>query len=75
LETTAAPELHAATSAGTFHLAWVLPSMDFVLQHSADCSAASWEDTTNLPTLNLSHLQYEIILPLSDRSFYRLNSQ
>jgi len=75
LESMPAPELNAAISAGSFRLAWVLPSMDFVLQHSADCLPVRWEDVTNAATLNPSTLRYEVALPLSDRGFYRLKSQ
>ncbi|MGN6556296.1 MAG: hypothetical protein ACTHLW_21500 [Verrucomicrobiota bacterium] len=71
---TPAPRLEAAVSAGEFRLGWVLPSMDFVLQKRADFMQASWEDVTNVPTLNLSNLQYEIALPLSGQAFYRLKS-
>jgi photosystem II stability/assembly factor-like uncharacterized protein len=72
---TPAPRLQTALSPGSFRVGWILPSMNFVLQQSADCTPASWSDVTNPPTLNLSNLQYEIALPTLDRGFYRLKNQ
>jgi hypothetical protein len=75
LETTPAPELQVAASASSVDLAWVLPSVKVLLQQSSDCSPAGWQDMTNVPTLNLSNLHYEISLPVSDNGFYRLRGQ
>jgi hypothetical protein len=75
LETTRAPHLQVTATVSTVNLAWVLPSIPFVLQNNPDCSPDGWEDVTNVPTLNLSNLHYEISLPLSDKGYYRLRSQ
>jgi hypothetical protein len=74
-QTTPAPQLHATSSSGNVHLAWTVPSLNFVLQQNADCAATGWEDVTNPPALNLLNLQYGITLPsAADRGFYRLKS-
>ena len=70
-----APRMQASLTTGSFRLSWVLPSINFVPQHSPDCTPASWAHMTNEPILNLSNLQYSVALPMSERSFYRLKSQ
>lgn len=72
---TPAPRIRFALSTSGFHLGWVLPATNFVLQHSVDCAPADWRDVTDVPILNLSNLQYEIDRPTFNRIFYRLKSQ
>ncbi len=70
--TTPAPRLLASLTPDSIRLGWLLPARTFVLQQSPDCTPARWQDTTNAPTLNLTNLHYEVSLPLSEKSFYRL---
>ena len=52
-------------------LSWLIPSTNLVLQQSSDL--ASWSDVTNIPMLNLTNLQNQVIIPLSNGDgFYRL---
>ncbi|HTY88744.1 MAG TPA: hypothetical protein VMB80_14850 [Candidatus Acidoferrum sp.] len=58
---------------GSFVLSWTIPSTNFVLQQSPDL--ASWSNVTNLPVLNLTNLQNEVLLsPTGSNSFYRLKT-
>jgi sugar lactone lactonase YvrE len=52
-------------------ISWLIPSLDFTLQQSPDLS--SWTDMTNLPVLNLTNLQNQVVLPPpGGNSFFRL---
>ena len=54
-------------------LSWPVPSTDFVLEQNSDLTPASWMNVTNTPILNLTNLQNEVILSLSNSfGFYRL---
>jgi hypothetical protein len=56
-----------------FVLSWVVPSTNFVLQHSSNLG--SWTDVTNKPALNLTNLQNEVMLsPKGSSGFYRLKT-
>jgi hypothetical protein len=69
-QTAPAPQLNINVTNGA-NLAWIIPSTNFVLQQSADL--ASWSAVTNVPVLNLTNLQNQVVLPLSDGSaFFRL---
>lgn len=58
------------------NLSWLIPSTNFVLQQCTDLASASWTTITNAPTLNLTNLQNQIVLPLPGvPTFYRLSSQ
>jgi hypothetical protein len=73
LQTTPSPQLNLTLSDTKLALAWIIPSMNFVLQQSADLS--SWSVVTNQPVLNLTNLQNEVILPPPDSNvFYRLKT-
>lgn len=72
-QSTYAPRMELAPSSTDFALSWIIPSTNFVLQQSSDL--ASWTDVTNVPTLNLSNLQNEVILsPSNSSGFYRLKT-
>ena len=44
-----------------------------VLQQNSDLTTTNWADVTNLPTLNLTNLKNQVILPLSGGGrYYRL---
>ena len=58
---------------GNLTLSWIVPSTNLVLQQSADLSG--WTNVTNLPVLNLTNLQNEVILsPTGSSGFYRLKT-
>ena len=70
-----APWLSLQPSAGRLTLSWTEPSENFALQQSADLTATDWMEVTNLPTLNLTNLQNQVMLSPSNRcSFYRLKN-
>jgi hypothetical protein len=57
-------------------LSWIIPSRPFSVQHSADLLVNSWNDLTNTPSLNLTNLHHQIVLPPSTGfGFYRLSSK
>jgi len=47
--------------------------MNFTLQQSSDRSTGNWQDLTNLPVLNLTNLQNQVVPPPpAGNSFFRL---
>ena len=72
-QTPPAPALSLTQSDGQFRLSWLVPSTDFQLQHSADLSSAGWENVPEIPSLNLTNLQWELLLsPVHSQAFYRV---
>ena len=72
-QSTPSPSLVITPGITNLILSWTLPSMSFVLQQSPDL--VSWVNVTNTPTLNLTNLQDEVTLALSNSSsFYRLKT-
>lgn len=72
-QTTQRPLLNIRSAGGRLTLSWLAPSTSASLQRSVEAGAANWETLTNVPILNLSNLQSEVVLPASgDRGFYRL---
>jgi hypothetical protein len=68
-QTTPSPVLNLSASDNV--ISWIIPSLDFTLQQSPDLS--NWTDVTNLPVLNLTNLQNQVVLPPPDgNSFFRL---
>ena len=64
-------------SAGTllFACSWIIPSTNFVLEQNLDLTTTNWTPVTNPPALNLSNLQYQVILfPSNNSTFYRLTT-
>jgi photosystem II stability/assembly factor-like uncharacterized protein len=73
LQTTPAPQLNLTPTNGNLKLSWIVPSTNFVMQQSSDLG--SWTDMTNKPTLNLTNLHNEVILPPPGCNvFYRLKT-
>ena len=64
---TALPPLHLDQKRKKLIISWVVPSSPAVLQHSSD--GVNWINVTQKPLLNLSTLNYEIILPLTNDQF------
>jgi DNA-binding beta-propeller fold protein YncE len=53
-------------------ISWIIPSLDFTLQQSPDL--LNWTDMTNVPVLNLTNLENQVLLPSPARnSFFRLS--
>lgn len=72
-QTTAQPELNLTPTESGFLISWVVPSMPFVLQESADLTTSNWTDVTTMPILNFTNLHHEVSVPLSSANrFYRL---
>jgi hypothetical protein len=75
-QSTPRPQLSLSPSGTNMALSWLVPSGNFLLQHSPDLGEASWTTLTNTPLLNLTNLQDQVLLsPASDQGFYRLISQ
>jgi photosystem II stability/assembly factor-like uncharacterized protein len=67
------PQLNLAAARTNVALAWLVPSANFGLQYSTDL--ISWVNLTNTPTLNLTNLQNQVVLPPSGSgSFFRLST-
>jgi len=68
------PQLKLKTLASQSALSWLVPSTNFILQHSSDLQ--NWSAVTNLPILNLTNLQNEISLPMNaSANFFRLTTR
>jgi hypothetical protein len=72
------PPLNALkiSSPGNLQLSWTIPSTNLVLQQNADLLTTNWLDVTNVPVVDLTNLQNQVVLPLpSNNSFFRLKTQ
>jgi hypothetical protein len=68
------PHLGLAVSGSQAGLAWTMPGTNFIVQQNSNLAATGWLTLTNEPTLNLSNLQYQLSLPMSNRmGFFRLS--
>ena len=73
LQTAPAPQMNTTPANGNLTLSWIIPSTNFVLEQNLDLTSMNWTDVTNMPVLNLTNLQDEVTLPLTNGSgFYRL---
>ena len=69
------PLLHAATLTVTTNSDTGDGSLrQVILQENPDLATTNWTDITNVPTLNLTNLRNEVIVPapLSFHGFYRV---
>ena len=67
------PVLGIVRAAAAQKISWTVPSTNFVMQQSSDLQ--NWTDATNAPTLNLTNMQNEIVLPSAGGNyFYRLKT-
>jgi hypothetical protein len=65
--------LTMAQTGNTNLISWPFPSSGFELQENDRVSTGDWTKTPAIPTLNLSTLQSQVLLPASDRQrFFRL---
>ena len=72
-QSTPSPQLKISLSGNSNMLSWIVPSMNFVLQHNSDLKTTNWVTLTNSPVLNLAHLQEQVTLSRSNTSgFFRL---
>jgi len=74
-ESTPAPVLHAGLSSNNLTIAWIIPSMSFVLQQSPDLSATNWTEVTNTATMNCGSLENQVTVSPGATRFYRLIAQ
>jgi hypothetical protein len=72
-QSTPTPKISLKASSNGLAFSWIVPSSPFVLQQSSNLTATNWLTLTNTPTLNLTNMQNEVVLPPSGAtSFYRL---
>lgn len=72
-QTITSPVLDQTPNNEHLTLSWLVPSTNFVLQQSSDL--VDWSDVTDKLTLNLTHLQNQVTLPMSaGDSFFRLKT-
>jgi hypothetical protein len=72
LQTSVPPRLGIAPNLGGAKLSWIVPAAELVLRRSADLGS-SWSTVTNVPILNFSNLQYEVVVPATNANcFYRI---
>lgn len=70
-QTTPAPVLNLSVPENNTVISWITPSLNFALQQSSNLT--SWTAVTNLPVLNLTNLQNQVVLPPpAGNSFFRL---
>jgi photosystem II stability/assembly factor-like uncharacterized protein len=73
--TVPAPILSMTDLSDAARISWTAPSTNVVLQQRLDLVSGGWTAVSSTPTLNLSNLQEELVLPTSARqSFFRLAS-
>ena len=69
------PHLGLAVSSSQTGLAWTMPGTNFIVQQSSDLAVTGWLTLTNEPTLNLTNLQYQLSLPMTNgMGFFRLST-
>jgi hypothetical protein len=72
-ETNPAPSLAVTRSGRVLVLSWVVPSMNFVLEQSADPGGTNWTEVPGTPVLDYSTLQERVTVPApAGPMFYRL---
>jgi hypothetical protein len=75
-QTTPNPVLNLTPSDTNLALSWLVPSTNFALQQNLDLTTTNWTTLTNEPTLNLTNLDDEVMLPQTNSSsFFRLIAQ
>jgi hypothetical protein len=67
------PTLNLTRSDSGVLVSWTVPSLDFKLQTSSDLDSPNWANVTNTVRLNLTNLQNEVVVSISNTNqFYRL---
>lgn len=73
LQFTPTPHLNLKASGSHLAFSWTVPSTKFVVQQNADLSTTNWVTLTNVPVLNLTNLQHEVVMsPVGGSGYYRL---
>ena len=73
-QTTMTPVLALDATSG-LQVSWIIPSTNFVLQQNSDLTSTNWLVVPNVPALNLTNLQNQVMLPLpAGNNFYRLKA-
>ena len=76
LQSTPAPLVSITFSGDHLAFSWIVPSTNFGLQQNDDLTTSNWAAVTNVPVLNLTNLQNEVVLaPTNSSGFFRLISQ
>lgn len=74
-QTTPTPVLNITPAGSGLLISWIVPSMPFALQETADLNAPDWTAVPMAPILNLTNLHHEVTVPLTNGNrFYRLQS-
>ena len=74
-QTTPTPTLNINRTGEDLQISWLIPSMSFVLQQSADLGSTNWTAVESALIVNLTNLQNQVTLsPPSHPTFYRLSS-
>jgi hypothetical protein len=68
LQAAPSPQLNISVATASTTISWIVPSINFSLQQSADLT--TWSMVTNTPLLNYSNLQYRVCLPIKNPSTY-----
>jgi hypothetical protein len=67
------PQLKITATNASGTLSWPVPSTNFILEQGIDL--VSWTAMTNAPVLNLTNLQNEVSIPVTNfKGFYRLST-
>lgn len=67
------PALNVSITNNNALLSWMLPTSSFVIQQCSDL--VNWSAVTNAPQWNITNLQNQVLLPLSQsQRFYRLKT-
>jgi hypothetical protein len=75
-QTTPSPLINLTLTNGNSMFSWIVPSTNFVLQQNLDLTTTNWVTLTNEPTLNLTNLNDEVVLPQTNSSgLFRLMAQ
>jgi photosystem II stability/assembly factor-like uncharacterized protein len=73
--TTPAPILSITELRDAVRISWIVPSTNVVLQQRLELVSGGWIAVSNAPTLDLTNLQEELVLPTSPgQGFFRLAS-
>jgi hypothetical protein len=70
------PRMQIRQSEGGLKVSWLVPSAKFTLQQASDLSNENWRTVSQAPSLNLTNLHYEVVVPSpASNRFYRLKLQ
>jgi hypothetical protein len=73
-QVTPSPNLKLTVSGAGAALSWPVPSTNFTLMQNSDLGTTNWAPVGSSPNLNLSNLEYQVVLPATGTNFYRLST-